>query len=214
MLVGVLTSCASKKVSPVFEIKSSYPISWFEPVPKEQKYSWEVLPQEAQPGEVILSKRNELGILSNFAATPFEYRNKKYASVEGFWQMMLFPEGKNDPRAKCRKAKWRYSREQVGQMVAFEAKRAGEEALLNLKACKIDWVSFEGERFTYWSNVPGRHYQLILDAMKAKIEQNPKVREVLTRTKGLKLRPDHHTEENAPLEWRYYDLWMKIRDQG
>ena len=42
---------------------------------------------------MILSKRNELGILSNFAATPFTLYGKRYASVEGFWQMMLYPEG-------------------------------------------------------------------------------------------------------------------------
>jgi hypothetical protein len=49
---------------------------------------------------VILSKRNELGILSNFAPTPFTLHGKRYASVEGFWQMMLYPENSNDPRAK------------------------------------------------------------------------------------------------------------------
>lgn len=37
---------------------------------------------------MILSKRNELGLLSNFAATPFTFKGKHYASLEGFWQMM------------------------------------------------------------------------------------------------------------------------------
>lgn len=62
-------------------------------MPEEQKASWEILPQAAGPQEVILSKRNELGILSNFAATPFTFHGKRYAIVEGFWQMMLYPEG-------------------------------------------------------------------------------------------------------------------------
>jgi len=61
-----------------------YPAHWWTPVPEDQKPAWEVLPQAAKPGEVILSKRNELGILSNFAATPFTLRGKRYASVEGF----------------------------------------------------------------------------------------------------------------------------------
>src|SRR5215831_2287245 len=69
----------------------SYPAQWFTSVPKEGAPSWEILPQEAGPGEVILSKRNELGLLSNFAATPFEFHGKRYASLEGFWQMMKFP---------------------------------------------------------------------------------------------------------------------------
>jgi len=62
--------------------------------PEAHPPAWEVLPQAAKPGEVILSKRNELGICCpNFAATPFTLRGQRYASVEGFWQMMLYPEG-------------------------------------------------------------------------------------------------------------------------
>ncbi len=62
----------------------SYTAVWFAPINDRNKPSWEILPQEAKAGEVILSKRNELGILSNFAATPFELDGKRYASVEGF----------------------------------------------------------------------------------------------------------------------------------
>src|SRR5450631_3378979 len=78
-----------------------YPAHWWAPVPEDQKAVWEILPQAAKSGEVILSKRNELGILSNFAGTPFTLRGARYASVEGFWQMMLYPEGPGDPRAKA-----------------------------------------------------------------------------------------------------------------
>ncbi len=80
-----------------------------------------------QKKEVILSKRNELGILSNFAATPFFYDGKRYASVEGFWQMMKYPdpEYKNDPRSK---AKFPFTRDQVARMAGFEAKAVGDAA--------------------------------------------------------------------------------------
>lgn len=61
---------------------SRYPQHWWEPVPKNQAASWEILPQEANPGEVILSKRNELGMLSNFVETPFVFHGR-YRSVEG-----------------------------------------------------------------------------------------------------------------------------------
>ena len=47
-----------------------YPAHWFAPVIDPKKPDWEILPQEAGSGEVILSKRNELGLLSNFAPTP------------------------------------------------------------------------------------------------------------------------------------------------
>ena len=56
---------------------SHYPSHWWAPVPKEGAPAWEILPQEAGPGEVILSKRHELGLLSNFAATPFTFRGRR-----------------------------------------------------------------------------------------------------------------------------------------
>jgi hypothetical protein len=80
--------------------RTNYPAHWWTPVATNGAPSWEILPQEAGPGEVILSKRNELGLLSNFAATPFNFRGKRYASLEGFWQMMKYPESADDPRAK------------------------------------------------------------------------------------------------------------------
>ncbi len=80
-----------------------YPARWWTPVSKEGAPSWEILPQEAGPGEVILSKRQpDLGLLSNFAATPFEFHGRRYASLEGFWQSLLYPEGPDDPRAHSR----------------------------------------------------------------------------------------------------------------
>src|SRR5881275_2295539 len=96
-----------------------YPAHWWTPVATEGKPDWEILPQEAGPGEVILSKRNELGLLSNFAPTPFVFHGKEYASLEGFWQMMKYPEGPNDPRAKVpgpeSKLAWKYTRAEVAQ---------------------------------------------------------------------------------------------------
>jgi hypothetical protein len=62
--------------------------------------SWEILPPSARPGEDLLSKRSELGILLNFAAMPFTCRGKRYLSVEGFWQMMLYPESSGMPAPK------------------------------------------------------------------------------------------------------------------
>src|SRR6476620_994675 len=123
------------------EIEGNYPAVWFAPVNDPNKPDWEILPQEAKAGEVILTKRNELGILSNFAATPFEMDGKQYASVEGFWQMMLYPEGPDDERAKDTRVTWKFTREQVAQMTAFEAKSAGTLAEENMKTLGIDWVT-------------------------------------------------------------------------
>ena len=190
-----------------------YPARWWTPVPREGAPAWEILPQEAGPGEVILSKRNELGILSNFAPTPFTYRGKSYASLEGYWQMMLYPEGADDPRSQGPGVVWKHTRDEVAQMTAFEAKRAGELAEENMKKLGIDWVSFEGRRFPYRSLQPGEHHRLIVDATWSKLRQNSKVKEVLLSTGDLILRPDHHQEENAPPEWRYFEIYMRIREE-
>lgn len=190
-----------------------YPAHWFAPVEDPKKPEWEILPQEAKAGEVILSKRNELGLLSNFAPTPFSYKDVRYASLEGFWQMMLYPEGADDPRAKFPGVTWKFTREQVAQMTAFEAKSAGTLAEENMKKMGIAWVSFEGKRFDYRPAQPGEHYRLIEAATRAKVDQNPEVKRVLLATGDLILKPDHHTEPNAPDAWRYYDILTKIREE-
>src|SRR5207247_7565623 len=108
--------------------RSRYPAHWWTPIPKEGAPEWEIVPPEAGPGEVILSKRHELGLLSNFAPTPFVFRGKRYASLEGFWQMMLYPESDQDPRAKFPGLEWKYTRAEVASMTSFEAKSAGSLA--------------------------------------------------------------------------------------
>src|SRR5258705_8638240 len=190
-----------------------YPAHWWTPVIDPQKPSWEILPQEAGPGEVILSKRHELGLLSNFAPTPFVFRGKRYASLEGFWQMMKYPEGPDDPRAKAAGIEWRYTRDQVANMVSFEAKRAGDLGEANMKKMGITWVSFEGKHFEYKPAKPGEHYKLIVAAMWEKVKQNPEVNKVLLATGDLILKPDHHQEPDAPAAWRYFEIWMQIRSE-
>jgi predicted NAD-dependent protein-ADP-ribosyltransferase YbiA (DUF1768 family) len=182
-----------------------YPSHWWIPVTDSQVPAWEILPQAAKPGEVILSKRNELGILSNFAPTRFMFKNKSYASVEGFWQMMLYPENPNPNE------KWPFTRAEVSQMVGFEAKQAGERAEKIRLEKNITTVTFENETFPYRSQTQGRHYELIRAVMIEKLNQNPKVKEVLMSTGDLVLRPDHHGEPHAPPEWNYYEIWMELR---
>jgi predicted NAD-dependent protein-ADP-ribosyltransferase YbiA (DUF1768 family) len=188
-----------------------YPAHWWTPGPIDGKPAWEILPQEAKPGEVILSKRNELGLLSNFAPTPFMYRGKRYASLEGFWQMMLYPENDRDPRATAKGIAWKFTREQVAQMTAFEAKDAGALAEENMAKMGITWATFEGKRFEYRSPEPGEHYRLIVEATREKVRQNPDVKKVLLATGDLILRPDHIEETDAPPEWHYYTILTGIR---
>ena len=212
LLSGVLAGCQStspEQSSP--QSTGHYPAHWWTPVPTNGAPAWEILPQEAKPGEVILSKRNELGLLSNFAPTPFTFRGQRYASLEGFWQMMKYPENTNDARATFPGLQWAYTREEVAQLSSFAAKKAGSLAEANMKQMGITWVTFEGERMEYRSAVPGAHYQLIVAATWEKVRQNPDVKKVLLATGDLILKPDHHQETNAPAAWRYYEILTEIR---
>src|SRR6185369_16473798 len=192
---------------------TSYPSNWWAAVPKEGVPTWEILPQEAKPGEVILSKRNELGLLSNFAATPFTFHGNRYASLEGFWQMMKYPESDDDPRAKFSGLKWPSTREQVAQMTAFEANKAGKVAEQNMKAMSIDWVTFEGRQMKYREAGRGEFYKLIVAATREKVRQNADVKKVLLATGDLILKPDHHQDSSSPPAWRYFEILMEIRSE-
>src|SRR6188768_1796304 len=104
-LTLIVVSCRSPQPTArssveLLAARTNYPAHWWTPVPTNGAPSWEILPQAAGPGEVILSKRNELRLLSNFAPTPFTFRGQRYASLEGFWQMMKYPESDNDSRAR------------------------------------------------------------------------------------------------------------------
>jgi predicted NAD-dependent protein-ADP-ribosyltransferase YbiA (DUF1768 family) len=213
LLIAGLGCGASGTTQPTPPAKSAYPAHWWAPISKEGAPDWEIFPQEAGEGEVILSKRHELGLLSNFAPTPFTYRGKRYASLEGFWQTMLYPESPNDERARFPGLKWEFTRDQVAQMTAFDAKNAGTLAEKNMETMQIDWVTFEGKKMPYRPAEPGEHYRLIVAAMWEKVRQNPQVKDVLLATGDLKLKPDHHTEPDAPAAWRYNDILMDIRAQ-
>lgn len=210
-LICFMTLIASSLV--MAEASGPYPEEWWKPVPKEGAPAWEILPQEAGPGEVILSKRNELGILSNFAATAFTYKGVRYASIEGFWQMMKYPEGPDDERLKDPNIQWPFTRQQVAAMTAFEAKSAGSKANANMKALNIQWVTFENKKLNYMENAEGEFYQLVFAAMLEKWQQNPQVQVILKKTGTLILRPDHQQAPDAPPVMKYYQMWMKIREQ-
>jgi predicted NAD-dependent protein-ADP-ribosyltransferase YbiA (DUF1768 family) len=190
-----------------------YPAHWWKEVSRKEAASWEILPQDARSGEVILSKRNELGLLSNFAATPFTFHGRKYASLEGFWQAMKYPEDANDSRAKFPGLEWKYTRDQVAQLTSFDARRARDLANANMKKMGIDWVTFEGKRMEYKPKVPGDHYQLIVGATREKILQNSEVKKVLLATGDFMLMLDHHQEPDAVAAWRYYEILTTIRTE-
>ena len=209
LLLGVLilVSCSSTE-----DWKKGYPEHWWASLPKEEVEWWEVPPDAAKEGEVILSKRNELGVLSNFSAHSFTYRGKKYPGIEGIWQAMKYPENKDDPRAKHPGITWKHSRKEVEQMVGFEAKAAGDAANENMKAMGIKWVTFEGKRLEYWKNEKGEHYQIIRGLMAAKLNQNLEIQKILLSTGNLELLPDHEVSPTVPPAWKYNRIYMEFRE--
>lgn len=196
-------------------VHAQYPQEWWIEIPRSEAATWEILPQEAKSGEVILSKRTELGVFSNFAATPFCLEQKCYASIEGLWQSLKYPDSALENDSRHQIAGWPYTREQVEQMVAFEAKHAGEEASEIYKAHHLKDVSYGRRFFNYTDNAEGSayHYKIIRAAIVAKLVQNPMALKLLLKTKGLILRPDHFVGRNDPPSFRYYDILMEIRDQ-
>jgi len=57
----------------------------------------------------------------------------------------------------------------------------------------------------------GEHYELIVEATREKVRQNPEVQKVLLATGDLILKPDHYQEPDAPAAWRYYEILTMIR---
>jgi predicted NAD-dependent protein-ADP-ribosyltransferase YbiA (DUF1768 family) len=213
LMLAATAASADSTNAPAVPRDPRYPAHWWTPVSKEGAPAWEILPQEAGPGEVILSKRNELGLLSNFAATPFTFYGKWYASLEGFWQMMKYPEDADDPRATFPGTKWKFTRDQVAQLTAFDAKHAGDQAETNMHTMGITWVTFEGKHMELRPVTPGDHYKLIVDATREKVRQNPDVQKVLLATGDLVLKPDHHQEPDAAAAWRYFEILTAIRTE-
>lgn len=209
-------ACADhQKISdPGFGITSSanYPDEWWKPVPESDLASWEIGPQAADrsKNEVILSKRNDLGMLSNFYAAPFDLEGLHFASVEGLWQSLKYPENANDPRNDP-SVTWPFTRSQVEMMTAFEAKDAGEIASSNMSKLKIKWVSFKGQKIEYKGKDQKKHYELIFRATAQKVLQNPEVKNLLLKTGDLNLLPDHKQEANSPPAYEYFKIAMKIR---
>lgn len=189
-----------------------YPTDWWMEVPRDQGNRWETLPQDAKLGEVILSKRTELGIFSNLGAAEFRYKGIDFASVEGLWQMLKYPDpaDNNDPRHKL---KYPYTREEVARLSMWDSKRAGDIANEINKTAGIKFVSFRGKRFEYKDMAEGSqfHYKLIRGAMEAKIIQNQNIKDLLLKTRGLILVPDHKIKSSKPPAYKYHEIYMDIR---
>ncbi len=191
-----------------------YPTGWWKKFPEtDRQGTWEILPHEARPGEVVLSKKTELGIFSNLAYSEFVFENKKYASIEGLWQMMKFPDPQIPDDIRNSK-KYSGTREEIALLSGFKAKDAGKEANAIMKELNIDWISYQGKKFNYKDYAGGSEYHLkiMTAAIREKVMQNTAIKELLIKTKGLKLVPDHDQGANPPAAYLYHQILMDLRD--
>lgn len=193
-----------------------YPEHWWQKVDEQDRQgSWEILPHECKNGvELILSKRNELGVFSNLGHTPFKYKGVLYQSIEGLWQMMKYPD-LTDPKDPRHLFVYPFTRYEVQNMYGFEAKDAGDIANKVNTQADIDWVSFNGRRFNYKDFADGSeyHFEIMYSAIEAKVLQNKKVKELLLKTGDLILLPDHHQGLNRPKSYFYHKILMDIRSK-
>lgn len=213
---SLFLGCVSEGVSKngvVGSLSDGFPDIWWQVVPDEQIAAWEVPPQAANraKAEVVLSKRNELGQFSNLHASEFELDGDHYASVEGLWQAMKYPESKNDERLKDPSISWSYTREQVMRLTGFEAKRAGDLANANMKKLAIKWVTYKRQKIEYNGAHTEKHYEVILRACRAKLAANPQLTELLRRTKNLIFMADHKQRSDSPPAYKYHEIYMKLR---
>jgi len=196
------------------KVNDNYPDQWWVFIPPSELKGWEIAPQAADrsKGEVILSKRTELGIFSNLSEAHFEMDGIHYASVEGLWQGMKYPEGPNDERLKDPNVVWPYTREQVYKMSGFESKAAGDAANANMKQLGIKWITYKGKKIEYKTETGKvEHYNIIYRASEQKVLQNPEIKNLLLRTGNLKFLPDHTQQPNPDPAYLYFDIFMKIR---
>ena len=200
---------------PTLALAQDYPAEWFKEVPRSEAASWEILPQDAKPGEVILSKRTELGIFSNFGATPFVLDGKSFASVEGLWQSLKYPDPEiaDDPRHAI--TDWEFTRAQVEAMVDRVAKGAGNSANKVYAKHGLKHINWGTHFFNYNDMAEGSqyHYVLIKRALRAKLDQNPGLWELLIRTGCLTLKPDHNVSETDPPSYKYFNIFMELRSE-
>jgi hypothetical protein len=98
-------------------------------------------------------------------------------------------------------------------MADFESKKAGDQANEIMKKLGIKWVTYKGQKIEYKGKDQATHYEIIYRASVAKIEQNPRIKELLMQTKGLTFMLDHKQEPTSPPAYRTDQIYMKIRDE-
>jgi hypothetical protein len=129
-------------------------------------------------------------IISNFAATPFVLDDFPYASVEGFWQSLRFPNASD--------------RRRIAELSGGTAKRAGDALPWGVTVC------YEGETIAV-----GRpeHWKLMERACEAKFRQHAVAQAGLLSTGARPLVHRMRHDSRSIPGIIMADIWMRIRDR-
>lgn len=127
-------------------------------------------------------------LISNFAHTPFVLDDRRYASVEGFWQGLKFPEA--------------FRRREVAHLHGGAARRAGQAAPV------ADTLTYGGNLIRIGTY---DHWRLMAAACWAKFSQHPEAQQALiktgTRPLEHRVRRDSRTIPGVIMA----QIWMRIR---
>lgn len=195
--------------------QTNYPTDWWKEIPRSEASGWEILPQDAVNGEVILSKRTELGVFSNLGHSPFVLDNVKYNSIEGLWQGMKYPDAELSGDIRFNEKNWPHKREDVYLMSGWDSKSAGDLANKIYKANNFSTINYKDHQFNYNDRADGSkfHLELMTRAIREKINQNEAVKLLLLKTRGLILKPDHKMKEDTQASYKYHEILMQIREE-
>jgi predicted NAD-dependent protein-ADP-ribosyltransferase YbiA (DUF1768 family) len=137
---------------------------------------------------VSTSTDPDVQLISNFAHTPFELDGKTYASVEGFWQGLKFPD--------------ETKRREVGMLAGVPARGAAFDAP------ESEEFIYEGRTIRIGSP---EHWRLMALACWAKFSQHEEAKRALLKTGERplihKTRRDSRTIPGVIMA----DIWMSVR---
>jgi predicted NAD-dependent protein-ADP-ribosyltransferase YbiA (DUF1768 family) len=149
----------------------------------------EVAALRGTPLNITSRSPEPLRLISNFAATPFELDGHAYASVEGFWQCLRYPEGPE--------------RRAVAALGGSAAKRAGTVEAPE----RTDYL---GQSIRWGTH---EHWALMRAAVRAKFAQNGDAREALLSTGARilvhRMRRDSRSIPGALMA----EIWMDARSR-
>ena len=128
--------------------------------------------------------------------------------------MMKYPDI-NDPKDKRNDVNYPLRRMDIVSLSGFSAKRAGNAANKINKKFGFKFISYKKKHFNYKDMQSGSlyHYQIIKSAIEEKVKQNPTIKKLLMKTKGLILKPDHKQGHKKPKSYYYHEILMEIRDR-